>query len=416
MADLCRHGRGLAGLGDMVTLEELQGRLVLFARLHVAEHAEECADEVLDRFSLMIQQSGNASTSTETLCLQSLGIARALVWEAKLRLARGESMTPSPSLGANDARRASAREALRAALLQARESQTPVDVSNVQPTRAELRDLLLHRLPELDAQRVEEQLLVDSEVAVGLRGEEGDLLDDYSADRLTDDERKDVERFLLTSATARQRVKVTRALKDVGQRRAQRSHDQPEPAKTVAPWNRWSLRAAGAIVVVMLAVAFFLTSLNDAAEPTPLPRPASAATVDTRPVSSVSTAPVVAAPDDPDSPAASAAFNVLLLADQQRAFGAYPLSLSDDAVDVRLQAEAPFADVTKRYEVRIQDEAGRPVFVAPSVQPREAGGLIIVETLIPARALGAGARKVVLRPVGATTALASWELDVQREP
>ncbi len=165
----------------------------------------------------------------------------------------------------------------------------------------------------------------------------------------------------------------------------------------------------------MLGVAFLLTSLNDDAEPTPLPRRASAASAETQPVSNVSTSPVVAAPDDPDSPAASAAFNVLLLADQQRAFGAYPLSLTDDAVDVRLQAEAPFTDISQRYEIRVQDNAGHPVFVAPSVQPRAAGGLIIVETLIPARSLGAGPRKVVLRSVGATTALASWELDVQRE-
>ncbi len=71
----------MARVGNLVTLDDLRARLVLFARLHVAEHAEECADEVLDRFSLMIQQSGNASTSTETLCLQSLGIARALVWD-----------------------------------------------------------------------------------------------------------------------------------------------------------------------------------------------------------------------------------------------------------------------------------------------------------------------------------------------
>ncbi len=135
-------------------------------------------------------------------------------------------------LDANDARRASAREALRAALMQARESQMPVDVSVVQPTRAELRDLLLHRLPELDAQRVEEQLLVDSGVAVALRGEEVDLLDDYSGDRLTPDERKDVERFLLTSAAARQRVKIKRAL-DVTQRRGPRSHDQSAPEKAL---------------------------------------------------------------------------------------------------------------------------------------------------------------------------------------
>ncbi len=51
-----------------------------------------------------------------------------------------------------------------------------------------------------------------------------------------------------------------------------------------------------------------------------------------------------------------------------------------------------------------------------TLQPREAGGMMIVETLIPARSLGAGMRKVVLSAATSATPVATWSLDVQREP
>ncbi len=167
----------------------------------------------------------------------------------------------------------------------------------------------------------------------------------------------------------------------------------------------------------MLAVVFYLTSMDDVVEPTPLPTATSTANADsTRIKVSIESAPAVATPDDPNSDRASAPFNVLLLVDQQRAFGAYPLSLTGDAVDVRLQAEAPFGDVTHRYQLTVRDDSDKPLFVANSLQPREAGGMVIVETLIPARSLGAGRRSVVLSPVSSATAVATWSLDVQRDP
>lgn len=390
-----------------MTVEELRQRLVLLVRLHVAQQAESYADEVLDRLALKLQRDEEIPAAI--LIVQALAEARSLIWEAKLRLARGESTALSSVSVTDDVARASARAALSVALSKSAESQAPVAQPLAQPTRAELRDLLLHRLPELDAQHIEEQLLLDGDVAAGLRAEEGDLLDDYSAERLDRDERADVERFVLTSSSARQRVKISRALRETRNRRP----GETDPAKIVAPWNRWSLRAAGAIVVCMLAVVFYLASLDDDVQPTPAsPRRESRSQVS---VDDVGSAPVVASPDDPDSDQASAPFNVLLLADQQAGFGAYPLSLTGDAADVRLQVEAPSNDLNSRYQLVVQDESGKPLFLAKALQPREAGGMVIVETLVPARSLGAGIRKVVLSSAMSTTAVATWSLDVQRE-
>jgi hypothetical protein len=402
----------MAGVGTVVTIEDLRQRLVLYVRLNVAEHAEAYADEVLDRLAQRVQRGETDGAPAQTLCLQALAIARLLVWDAKLHVARGEPLGPSAAAHSDESGRASARAALSAALSGGAEPQETLARPTTPLTRAELRDLLLHRLPELDAQRIEEQLLLDRDVAAALQAEETDLLDDFSADRLTGDERKDVERFVLTSPAARQRVKIGRALHDGRKRRVGRS----DPEKTVAPWNRWSLRAAGAIVVCMLAVAFYLAATDDDLDATPMPTSASHPHPRQAQVRvEVELAPAVATPDDPNSEEASAPFNVLLLADQQ-SDGAYPLSLTGDAVDVRLQAEAPFGDLSKRYRLAVQDEAGKLAFIASSLQAREAGGMVIVETLIPARSLAAGVRKVVLSPAASRTAVATWQIDVQRDP
>ncbi len=221
----------MGGVGIVVTVEELRQRLVLFVRLHVADQADAYADEVLDRLAPLIRRGEADGASTETLCLQALALGRALVWEAKLQRARGESSELRDPAIADDAGRASARATLSAALSKGAEVQESVARLVAQPARAELRDLLLHRLPELDAQRIEEQLLLDAVVATAMRAEETDLLDDYSANRLTGDERNDVERFVLTRPAARHLVKISRAMHDVNRRRAGGNQPPRKPSR-----------------------------------------------------------------------------------------------------------------------------------------------------------------------------------------
>src|SRR5215471_2281119 len=80
------------------------------------------------------------------------------------------------------------------------------------PTPEQLRSLLLHRLPEEEAQQLEGQLMQDPEVADLLRHEETDLVDDYAQGRLGTAERAAFEQHLLADPAIRQRVKVARAL------------------------------------------------------------------------------------------------------------------------------------------------------------------------------------------------------------
>src|SRR5262245_28240287 len=88
------------------------------------------------------------------------------------------------------------------------------------PTPEQLRSLLLHRLPEEEAQRLEEQLMQDPEVAELLRQEETDLIDDYAQARLGREERAAFEAHLLADPAIRQRVKIAHALQDIASERA----------------------------------------------------------------------------------------------------------------------------------------------------------------------------------------------------
>src|SRR5690349_4773013 len=79
------------------------------------------------------------------------------------------------------------------------------------PTPEQLRCLLLHRLSEEEAQRLEEQLMQDAETADLFRHEETDLVDDYAKGLLAAEDRRAFEQHLLADPAIRQRVKVARA-------------------------------------------------------------------------------------------------------------------------------------------------------------------------------------------------------------
>ncbi len=113
----------MAGVGTAVTVEELRQRLVLLVRLHLGAQAEPYADEVLDRLALKLQHG--EALAAETLTPQALVLTRSLIWEAKLRLARGESAELGAPSIADAAARASGRAALSVALANAGESQGP---------------------------------------------------------------------------------------------------------------------------------------------------------------------------------------------------------------------------------------------------------------------------------------------------
>ncbi len=273
------------------------------------------------------------------------------------------------------------------------------------PTPEQLRSLLLHRLPEEEAQRLEEQLMQDAEVADLLRHEETDLVDDYALDRLAAGERTAFEQHLLADPAIRQRVKVARALQDIGSTRAAapgsagRSQTSPPaaPGSKVRPWNRWSLRAAAALVVCAFAVALLIR----ANRPVQVSPPA------------VTEQPAIDALDDGPTAVVESPANIVLLADVQRGGGPQVVRVAPGAAQVRLQAEATNSDSSLSYRLSIADEAGAPLFSAGDLRPLESGGYVFVEVFIPGSKLGAGRRIVTLEPQSPGVESFTWQVDVQ---
>jgi hypothetical protein len=120
-------------------------------------------------------------------------------------------------------------------------------------TEPAIRRYLLGLLPEPEAEALEDDYLGDPEVLARVRGVEDDLLDDYAAGRLTEDEIGHFEARYLPSPYLSRRVTAARALRlAAGEGRA--------PAARVAPalrirWRGPLAIAAGLFVTVAVAIA-----------------------------------------------------------------------------------------------------------------------------------------------------------------
>ena len=290
-------------------------------------------------------------------------------------------------------------------------SENPTPMSTPTPDR--LRALLLHQLPEDEAQRLEEQLVQDADVAESLRQEETDLVDDYALRRLAAADRAGFEQHLLADPAIRQRVKVARALHEIA---AQRAHAAlPDNARGTiarsptairadarpAPWNRWPVRAAAVFVVCAFAVAVLMRGGRKEVVAPPLAAEGPAAN------------PTVAAPDVAPDDVADAKSTIVLLADLQRGGQSQPVRVTTGPGNVRLQTETSNSDSSLTYRLSIADDAGRSLFFAEDLHPVVRGGYVFVEVVMPGSTLGAGRRLVTLQPQNPGGEAFSWQLEVK---
>jgi len=116
----------------------------------------------------------------------------------------------------------------------------------------QLIDHLLGTLPEDEAQRVEEESIVDDEVAARLQVAEDDLVDQYARGTLAGDRLARFESFYLASPLRRDKVTVARRFVAAVDRAAPA---EQETAATAAEWRGagawfpWSLAAAAALLL-----------------------------------------------------------------------------------------------------------------------------------------------------------------------
>ena len=260
------------------------------------------------------------------------------------------------------------------------------------PDSSAFRALLLHRLDEAEAQALEERLMQEDGFLEALQDAEHDLLDDYAGGRLNDEERASVERHLLATPEARQRLAVARALtRTLARARsaASSSHAVPladkgadSPLRTPRRQRRtWqlALAAAASLVIVALLVPFrFQTG---------------------------------------DSPKRT---EILLLAENPRGTPSQTIHIDSAATEVGLQVEIPAPSQTATYGVDILDLQGRRAYEANGLRVHEVSGYSVVELIVPGRAFAAGPGIVILRelqqadPATSPVEVFRWQVQVSR--
>jgi hypothetical protein len=271
-------------------------------------------------------------------------------------------------------------------------------------TDDQLRKLLLQQLAPGEIERLEDAALIEDGVAERLREQEFDLIDDYVHGRLTGADRRDVERNLLTTPERLMSLRVARALAE--QRRSSTADaGSRKPARQWRP-NRVQLFATLA-AAALAAVAFipqwgsYFKQPGGSASPpgtfTPAPLPAHAAL---------------------PMQASAAIPNVTLLADADRGRSRPVVHLVSGDPAVRLQAEVPEPKKASLYSLEVVSAAGTRLFSASDLMIRVAGAYRFVEVIVPAEALGPGARTITLRAEGSSEGEAPayrWQIDTVQE-
>lgn len=275
------------------------------------------------------------------------------------------------------------------------------------------RQYLLRRLDEAEADLFEERILTEDECADRLHEAEIDLLDDYAAERLLPDERDAVERYLLNSPEGEQRLRFARALAATARQPSVDTSEPEVPATARHVGGSWRLRRWMAPVGVLLAasVAFAVMTFRT----TQAPVPGNAA--------SGGNSGVAPRPVEPPSvtrpPEQAAPYDVLLLAEVRRgADSAERVAVPPATEQIRLQLEVaddPGRDDASSYRIAVRTAEGEESFVATALTSRQVGALRIVESVVPARVLGAGARHVTLsRTVDdRLVTVFDWEIDLR---
>ena len=242
----------------------------------------------------------------------------------------------------------------------------------------DIRDWLLHRLAPARAELLEQQLLLDDDMAPRLADAETDLLDDLARGRLDADEREAVSRHLLATPDDRERLRIADALARAGRARAQpttlemHARMHPGRARPLA-WGS----AIAACLLMTIGVFFFVRR-------------------ETVPQGSPQTPPLP---------------SITLVASAQRGGGEDAIALPAHAEHVRLQLEVdvPNTAPSAQYDVAIAD-AERVLFSARGIALRTTGPYRFVEVTVPTRDLGPGKRRVTLTSPAMPQGAVHWDI------
>lgn len=222
-------------------------------------------------------------------------------------------------------------------------------------TDPELRAYLLGRLPEADAERLEQRLLEGEEVFQTLRSVEDDLIDDYARDRLDASERQGFE---ARYAGQTDRLTFAHALS----KRTARSNVIPFARRQWIP-----LAAAAALVVATFGI--MMRPPGEAPDRTPVPGPPA-----------------------PPPPA------IVLTLGISRSAAAGPevtLPAGAPALDLRVRLDP--ADRYDRYFMELRSSADQVVWRGDDLRASTESGELDLVAAVPASALADGTYELAVR-------------------
>lgn len=251
------------------------------------------------------------------------------------------------------------------------------------PAEGELRDLILHRLPEPRARELEDRLMLEDDGAERLQDATYDLLDDYVRGRLAASERAAVEQHLLSSSEDLQRAAIAKCI-------ALRPRASPAAARAQAPSRIWAVGALIAACVVVAAILITRFPRGDGAAPG-----------------------VQMAAADRGKPAREAISATLtLLANAARGASVRTVVVPAGAAAVRLQAEVSGAP-RETYRLVLTNADGRVLFSVAHLLAHAAGAYQYVEADVPARDLPPEAHVLVAPEHGGAQPAGSFSWDVR---
>lgn len=251
-----------------------------------------------------------------------------------------------------------------------------------EPLPSAWRALLLHRLPDEQAQALEQRLLAEPPLLDALREAEHDLYDDYAQGRLMSEEHRAFEEHVLTTPEACERLRFGHALGVLGshfKRDSQIKNLSQLESPSLQPLSRrergftaphhrrrvWIALAGGALAA-SLAVALVVLR-------PPVPPPGATQTT-------------VSAPPQ----------TLVLLASVERGAqsAAVELALTKDTTQVRVQAEIEQPDATAHYRLSVlaEDGSAAPMQRIENLALVSAGRYRYVEALLPSKLFADGAK------------------------
>ena len=233
------------------------------------------------------------------------------------------------------------------------------------------RDLLLHKLPEEEADAVAERVIEDQELADQLELESVDLLDDLARGVLDAEDAKRARLYLASDEENVERLQFAQALAQ----ECQAAADMNRPRRFLSRPNYWISFALAACLLLATVLWLFPASHRFS------PR---AITVGGDTTSQV-------------KPPVEAIFTVALLSAQSRGENSVGFEVPASAGVLRLECQLPEAAASSRYEVVLKDGDGKQVAISEALLPERASEITFVAASFPTANLRTGYYLVSVR-------------------